>query len=115
MGWRRRLHEILARHSTPELQTLRTKIAPPPGLVGFTLAPGEAINLDIRTDMDGRPRYALVHYRERVGILCVACDLTSWNEHDVEARYCDGCKHFHEHERMRRALTTLDGDHVSPN
>ena len=30
-------------------------------------------------------------------ILCLTCEMESWNKNDVEQKYCGKCNKFHEH------------------
>lgn len=39
----------------------------------------------------------------RPAITCLRCNLTSWNENDVEQRYCGNCREFHAEVHSRGA------------
>ena len=37
---------------------------------------------------------------ETVGIKCLKCGMTSWNENDVKYLYCGNCHAFHEDQKV---------------
>jgi hypothetical protein len=53
------------------------------------------------TLLEGTFSYAIVHEldaltgRELVGIKCLICERTSWNDGDVQNLYCANCQIFH--------------------
>ena len=49
------------------------------------------------------PYWILTRPTGQQGIVCGTCGGLSWSYHDVEAKHCSACKHFHADIPQREA------------
>lgn len=57
-----------------------------------------------------KPTYEIITDKDTgsKGITCLDCGLTSYNEHDIEQKYCGNCHEFHELKKFRNKLRAED-------